>query len=56
MKKKILLQLKFILVALINFVYNYIPFPLRTFFLKCLAIKVGKNTTIQRTVKFFHIV
>lgn len=55
MLRKILLQLKFILVAHINFAYRFIPFFLRNIYLRMLQVKIGKQSYIHRGVRFFHI-
>ncbi|GAB3769405.1 hypothetical protein GCM10028818_05420 [Spirosoma horti] len=49
------MQLKFISVHFINGLYNYVPFFLRNYFLRCFFIHVDKGSTIHRNVKFFHI-
>ncbi|WP_147677619.1 acyltransferase [Algibacter pacificus] len=54
-KKSLKLQVRYLLVAVINLVYNFIPFFLRNLFLKFIKIKVGKKTYIHRGVRFFHI-
>jgi maltose O-acetyltransferase len=54
-KKSLKIQIRYLLVASINFVYNFIPFFLRNIFLKLINIKVGNKTYIHRGVRFFHI-
>lgn len=55
MKRKILLQIKFILVSWINFSYNLFPSILSCFYLRLFGIKLGKNSCIHRRCHFFHI-
>ncbi len=53
---KILLQVKFIMVAGLNFLYSLIPlFFIRKIFLFVVGVHIGKNSYIHRGVKFFHI-
>lgn len=51
---KILLQLKFFLVALLNFSKELFPFPLRNLYLRLFGIKVPFSSSIHRNCKFFH--
>ena len=55
MKRKILLQCKFLLVEWLNLSYVLIPNPLRKWYLRCFGIKVGNGSSIHRGCKFFHI-
>jgi acetyltransferase-like isoleucine patch superfamily enzyme len=56
MQKRILLQCKFILVAILNFTYSYIPFFFfKKLYLLLFNIKLGHNSYIHRQVKFFHV-
>jgi maltose O-acetyltransferase len=53
---ELLLQIKFLIVAFINFTYSVIPFFfLKKLFLRLFKIKLGAKTYIHRGVKFFHI-
>ncbi len=55
MKKKILLQIKFLLVQFLNTSVNFVPVFLRRYYLACFGIKLGQGTCIHRGVRFFHI-
>lgn len=55
MIRSVLLQCKFILVAWLNCTYTFIPNPLRKLYLRTFGIKIGKNSSIHRWCKFFHI-
>lgn len=55
MFRGILLQCKFILVAFLNVTYNFFPYPLRKVYLRIFGIKTGKNTSIHRLCRFFHV-
>lgn len=50
-----LLQVKFIVVEILNLTYTIIPNPLRCFYLRLFGIKIGKGSCIHRNCKFFHI-
>lgn len=51
----ILLQGKFLIVEWLNVTYSLVPNPLRKWYLRCFGIKVGKESSIHRGCKFFHI-
>ena len=53
--KKILLQLKFLIVEFLNLTYFWIPNPLRNFYLRLFDIRIGEMSAIHRKCKFFHI-
>lgn len=53
--KNILLQIKFIIVANLNFTYTFIPLFIRRYYLRIYNIKIGKKSYIHRGVKFFHV-
>jgi maltose O-acetyltransferase len=57
MKKKLLLQVKFFVVAFLNVTYNFVPNPLRRYYLRLFGIRFDKNgkNYIHRRCKFFHI-
>ena len=56
MKYNILLQIKFIVVAVLNFSYSLVSGAfLSNLYLRLFGIKVGKDSKIHRGVKFFHI-
>jgi acetyltransferase-like isoleucine patch superfamily enzyme len=55
MYKCVLLQCKFILVQFLNVTHNYIPLFIRRYYLSLFNLKIGKNSTIHREVKFFHL-
>ena len=56
MKRKILLQCKFFLVAFLNFSYSFVPGAfLSRIYLSLFLIKVGNRSQIHRKVRFFHI-
>lgn len=50
-----LLQSKFLLVAILNVTYNFIPNPIRNLYLRLYGITIGKSSYIHRSCKFFHI-
>jgi maltose O-acetyltransferase len=52
---QLLLQFKFIFVAIFNFIFNVIPYPFRNMYLGLFRIKVPLSSSIHRGVKFFHI-
>ena len=52
---KILLQIKFFLVAFLNFSKEIFPYPLRNLWLRLFGIKVPFSSSIHRECKFFHI-
>jgi maltose O-acetyltransferase len=52
---KILLQCKFLLVAILNITYNAKPWPLRNIYLKLFGIEIPLSSSIHRHVKFFHV-
>ncbi len=52
---KLLLQLKFWVVAILNFGKELFPYPLRNIFLFFCGIKVPFSSVIHRKCKFFHI-
>lgn len=49
------LQCKFLIVAFLNLTYTIIPNPIRKYYLKIFGIKIGKNSSIHRYCKFFHL-
>lgn len=53
--RTLLLQGKFFLVAFLNYSYNIIPNPIRKYYLRIYNIKIGRNSSIHRNCKFFHI-
>lgn len=53
--KSILLQFKFILVEFLNITYNFVPNPIRTYYLCLYGIVGGGKTSIHRNCKFFHV-
>lgn len=53
--KKTLLQCKFILIFFLNCTYHIFPNPLRKYYLKIYNINIGKNSSIHRNCRFFHI-
>jgi acetyltransferase-like isoleucine patch superfamily enzyme len=55
MIKIILLQCKFILVEVLNITANLVPLPLRVYYYRLFGIKIGRNSTIHRNAKFFHV-
>jgi maltose O-acetyltransferase len=55
MRYNFLLQCKFLLVAIVNFVYNIIPWPLRNVYLRLFGIKIPLSSSMHRNVKFFNI-
>lgn len=55
MIKPVLLQFKFIVVALLNISYNIIPYPFRNLFLLVFGIKVPFGSSLHHGCKFFHI-
>jgi len=56
MKRRILLQCKFILVSFLNFSYSLIPGAFLSRLYLCLfGIKVGKESKIHRKIKFFDV-
>lgn len=55
MYRIILLQFKFIFVQFINVSINFVPVFLRRYYLLIFNLKIGKNSSIHRGVKFFHI-
>jgi maltose O-acetyltransferase len=52
---KILLQIKFFLVAFLNFTKEIFPYPLRNIYLRIYGIKVPFTSSIHRRCRFFHI-
>lgn len=52
---KILLQIKFLIVEFLNISVNFIPNPLRKYYLRAFGIKIGKQSCIHRNCKFFHV-
>lgn len=54
-REKKLLQCKFLLVGWLNWSYVLIPYPFRKWYLRCFGIKIGKNSSIHRGCKFFHV-
>ena len=52
---KILLQCKFLLVEWLNVTYQFVPNPLRNFYLRLFGIRLGGGTSIHRRCKFFHV-
>ena len=55
LKYRILLQSKFILVALMNISYTLIPNPFRKYYLRLFGIRINKGSTIHRYCRFFHL-
>lgn len=53
--RNILLQIKFFVVAFLNVTYNFVPNPLRKFYLRLYGIKLGGASSIHRNCRFFHI-
>ncbi len=53
--RNILLQMKFFVVAFLNVTYNFVPNPLRKFYLRLYGIKLGGASSIHRNCRFFHI-
>lgn len=53
--RKILLQLKFILVAWLNVTNTILPNPLRKWYLRCFGIVMRKGSCIHHGCKFFHV-
>lgn len=53
--KCILLQLKFLLVEFLNITYNFVPNPIRTYYLRLYGIVVFGGASIHRSCKFFHV-
>ena len=51
----IFLQCKFLLVAWLNATSTLFPNPFRKWYLRCFGIKIGKNSSIHRRCKFFHV-
>ena len=54
-KNPILLQCKFLLVAWLNVTSALFPNPLRKWYLRCFGIKTGKDSSIHRGCRFFHV-
>ncbi len=55
MVKLILLQIKFIIVFILNFTYNIVPYPLRNLYFYLFGIKLPLSSSIHHGCKFFHI-
>lgn len=53
--KKILLQCKFFCVAFLSCSYNFIPNPLRKWYLRLFGIKIAAKSSIHRGCRFFHV-
>lgn len=53
--KKILLQIKFIIVGFLNISKEIFPYPLRNIYLRIFGIKVPFTSSIHRRCKFFHV-
>lgn len=53
--KKILLQIKFLLVAFLNISKEIFPYPFRNVYLLLYGIKVPFTSSIHRKCKFFHV-
>jgi acetyltransferase-like isoleucine patch superfamily enzyme len=53
--KSVLLQLKFIIVFILNKSGGFVPLPLRKYYYKLFAIKIGRGSVIHRGIFFFHI-
>lgn len=51
---KILLQMKFFLVAFLNFSKELFPYPLRNLYLRFFGIKAPFSSSIHRGCRFFH--
>lgn len=51
----LLLQCKFLLVAWLNATSALFPNPLRKWYLRCFGIKMGKDSSIHRGCRFFHV-
>ena len=52
---KILLQIKFFIVAFLNITKEVFPYPLRNVWLAIFGIKIPFSSSIHRGCKFFHI-
>ena len=52
---KALLQIKFFIVEFLNLTYALVPNPLRSVYLMCFGIRVGRGSGIHRRCKFFHV-
>lgn len=52
---RFLLQIKFILVAFLNFTKDFFPYPLRNLWLFMFGIRVHVTSSIHRQCRFFHI-
>jgi maltose O-acetyltransferase len=50
-----LLQDNFLIVAILNFLTNIIPYPLRNIFLRLFGIKIALSSSLHRKARFFHI-
>lgn len=52
---KVLIQMKFFLVAFLNLSKEFFPYPLRNLWLLLFGIKVSPSSSIHRHCRFFHI-
>ena len=55
MNRRILLQLKFFLVAFLNVSKEVFPNPLRNIWLRLFGIRIPFSSTMHRNCRFFHI-
>ncbi len=55
MLRNVLLQGKFLLVAWLNLSYNFVPNPLRRFYLLLFGVKLARQSSIHRGCRFFHV-
>ena len=55
MLRNVLLQGKFLLVAWLNLSYNFVPNPLRRFYLLLFEVKLARQSSIHRGCRFFHV-
>ena len=53
--RAVLLQVKFIIVEILNLTYSIVPNPLRRFYLRMYGIRIGNSSCIHRNCKFFHV-
>lgn len=55
MLHEILLQSKFLIIGCLNISFNLIPNPLRKYYLRLYGFNIGRNSSIHRLCRFFHI-
>lgn len=55
MLRCILLQIKFFLVAFLNFTKEFLPYPFRNVYLRAYGIFIPISSSIHRNCKFFHV-